>query len=121
MHKKQNYFLFFLYTKYYNYSNGQLLVGRLKTLKYYKKSKKSTALVISQLNKKVYKKLNSINIFYCKNFNFKNYNWIKKYISLISPKINYMICTDSWNYITLKKKRIKRKIYRNIIKKIKTG
>jgi hypothetical protein len=32
-----------------------------------------------------------------------------------------MICTDSWNYITIKKKRIKRKIYRNIIKKLKVG
>ena len=121
MHKKQNYYLYFLYTKYYNYSNGQLIRGRLKTLKYYRKSKRSIAPVIGELNRKVKKKLNSVNVFYCKNFNFKNYNWIKKYISLLSPKINYMICTDSWNYITIKKKRIKRKIYRNIIKKVKVG
>jgi hypothetical protein len=30
-----------------------------------------------------------------------------------------MVCTGSWNYINLRKKRIKKKIYRNLIKNSK--
>lgn len=119
MHKKLNYFFLQLFEKFYNYSNGQLLGNQIKKIKFFKKSKKSYPYTINLLNKKLSKKLNSIDIFYCKNFNLRNYNWLKKFFTIIKPEINYMICTGSWNYINLRKKRIKKKIYRNLIKNSK--
>lgn len=120
IHKKLNYYLFWLFGRYYNYSNGQLLNNKIKKVKYFKKSKRSYSYIISVLNKKLHWKLSSVNVFYCKNFNLRNYNWIKRYFNTLYPKINYFICSSSWNYITIKKKRIKKKIYRNIIKKSKS-
>jgi len=119
LHKKLNYYLIYLFNKYLNYSNGQLLKNKIKKIKYFKKSKKSYGYTINILNKNTQKNINSIKYFYCKNFNLRNYNWLKKFFTIINPEINYLICTNSWNYINLKKKRIKRKIYRNLIKNSK--
>lgn len=118
-HKKLNYFLICLFNKYLNYSNGQLLKHKIKKIKYFKKSKKSYSYTINVLNRNTNKNINSINYFYCKNFNLRNYNWLKKFITIIKPDINYLTCSNSWNYINLKKKRIKKKIYRNLIKNSK--
>jgi len=119
LHKKLTYYLVGLKTKFFNFSNGQILGKKSNKIKFFKKSKKSYPYVINKLNRKFYKKFKSINIFYCKNFNLRNYNWLKKFFNLIKPKIKYLVCTGSWNYINLKKKRIKRKIYRNLIKNSK--
>jgi hypothetical protein len=119
LHKKLNYFLISIFNKFFNYSNGQLLKHKIKQIKYFKKSKKSYGYTINILNKSSKKNINSINYFYCKNFNLRNYNWLKKFFIIINPDINYFICTNSWNYINLKKKRIKKKIYRNLIKNSK--
>ena len=116
MHKKLTYYLFFITNTYYNLSNGQLLKRIAKKIKYFKKSKKSYGHTINTLNKYSKKKIKTIKHFYCKNFNLRNYNWLKRFFIIINPKIKYFICTNSWNYINLKKKRIKKKIYRNLIK-----
>jgi len=119
LHKKLNYYFLYLFGKYLNYSNGQLLKNKSKKVKYFKKSKKSYSYTIGVLNRTTGKNIRSIKYFYCKNFNLRNYNWLKKFFTIIKPKINYFICTNSWNYINLKKKRIKKKIYRNLIKNSK--
>ena len=116
MHKKLNYYRFLWNNKFYIYTNGQLLKKNAKKIKFYKKSKKSFGYVINTLNKKIKKKLNSIEFFYCKNFNFKNYFWIKKLFTLIKPKINFFLITNSWNYIHKDRRRIKKKIFRNLFK-----
>jgi hypothetical protein len=58
-------------------------------------------------------------LFYCKNFNYKNYSWIKKYFYLINPVIAYTVLSSSWNYINKKRKRVKKKILRNLLKSSK--
>ena len=116
--KKLTYYQYFLEKKY-NYTNGQLLKKKIQKIKFFKKSKKCFSLCINILNKKTYKLLKYINTFYCKNFNYKNYVWIKKFFTLIKPNIEYFVTTQSWNFITKKKKRIKKKIYRNLLKQTK--
>lgn len=116
IHKKLHYYNFFYNNKYYNYSNGQLLKVRTRLTKFFKKSKKSYGASIVALNKKLNKKLNKINFFFCKNFNYKNYLWMKKLIDLVNPQINYFITTQGWNYLHKRKRRIKKKILRNLIK-----
>jgi hypothetical protein len=120
LHKKLTYCLFYTLNKYLNYSNGQLLRRKIKKIKYFKKSRKSYGYTINYLNKMTRRYIRSIKIFYCKNFNLRNYNWLKKFFIIVKPKIKYFICTNSWNYINLKKKRIKKKIYRNLLKNSKS-
>ncbi len=116
MHKKLLYFRVFYKNNFYIYSAGHLLGKKIKKLKYFKKSLKNFSSIINILNKKLNKKLNSIFIFYCKNFNYKNYLLIKKFFYLIKPNFHYFITTDSWNYIKKKKKNIKRRVLRNLFK-----
>jgi hypothetical protein len=73
MHKKLQYLSFFSNKKFFNYSFGQLQNKKLKKVKFLKKSKKSIGLSINSINKKLNKKINSVGIFFCKNFNYKNY------------------------------------------------
>lgn len=116
LHKKLHYYNFFLFKKYYTFSNGQLLKVRTKLTKFFKKSRKSHGASIVALTKKTHKKLSNINFFFCKNFNYKNYLWFKKFIDLINPKIGYLMITQGWNYVHKYKRRIKKKILRNLIK-----
>lgn len=117
LNKKLTYLRYFFKKKYYTPSTGQILGIRLKNIKYFKKSNKSTGIVINLLKKKFKKKIKSIFMFFCNNYNYKNYLWIKKFHYLINPQIGYFIVSRSWNYITKKKKRIKRKIFKNLFKK----
>lgn len=52
---------------------GQIVQKKIKGVKFFKKSRKSVGLSINLLNKKFKKYLKSIFIFYCKNYNYKNY------------------------------------------------
>lgn len=116
LHKKLHYYNFFFQKKYFTFSNGQLLKVRAKLTKFFKKSRKSHGASIVALNKKVHKNLFNINFFYCKNFNYKNYLWFKKFIDLIKPKIGCLMLTQGWNYVHKYRRRIKKKILRNLIK-----
>jgi hypothetical protein len=116
IHKKLHYYNFFYNNKYYNYSNGQLLKVRTKLTKFFKKSRKSYGASITALNKKLNKHLCKINFFFCKNFNYKNYLWFKKLYDLIDPQINCIMTTQGWTYVHKYRRRIKKKILRNLIK-----
>lgn len=116
MHKKLHYYNFYYINKYYTISNGQLLKVRTKLTKFFKKSRKSHGSSIVALNKKLNKQLNKINFFFCKNFNYKNYLWLKKFLEVIKPTINYFIISHGWNYVHKYRRRIKKKILRNLIK-----
>lgn len=116
MHKKLHYYNYNYLNKYYTISNGQLLKVRTKLTKFFKKSRKSHGSSIVSLNKRVNKQLNKINYFFCKNFNYKNYLWLKKFLEVIKPTINYFIITRGWNYVHKYRRRIKKKILRNLIK-----
>lgn len=115
MHKKLNYFNFLYKNKFFNYSNGQLFRNKIKNFKSFKKSKKSISMSINILTKKLHKKNKFINLFFCKNFNYKNYSWIKKFLYLIKPQINKMVFTNNWQYVFKKKRRIKKKIYKTLL------
>ncbi len=116
VHKKLHYFNFFFKNKLYNFSNGQILGKKTKLTKFFKKSRKSFGASINFLNKKVKKNLNKIFFFYCKNFNYKNYLWIQKFFFLTQPSIIYAIFTRGWAYTHKCRRRIKKKILRNLIK-----
>lgn len=116
IHKKLHYYNITLNNKQFVISNGYLLRVRTKLTKFFKKSRKSYGASITALNKILKKKLFKINLFYCKNFNYKNYLWLKKFTSLIKPQINYFIITRGWTYVHKYKRRIKKKIFRNLIK-----
>lgn len=115
-HKKLQYFNILYKNKQYNYSNGRLLSYKVKRTKFYKKCRKSIGPSINILNKKFKKKLNKIFFFTCKNFNYRHYLWIKKFFNLIKPKITYFLITHNWNYIVKKRRRIKKKIWKNLFK-----
>lgn len=117
-HKKLTYFHFSILNKFYNFSTGQLLRKRIKKLKFFKKSIKNLGLTINILNKKSGKYIKSIYLFFCKNFNIKHFLWIKKFFLIIKPAIQYTVITGSWNPIIKKKRRIKKKIFRNLFKNI---
>lgn len=116
IHKKLHYFNITPTEKQYIFSNGQLLQVRTKLTKFFKKSRKSYGAGITALNKKLKKRLNKIDFFFCKNFNYKNYLWLKKLVSLINPDINNLIITNGWTYVHKYRRRIKKKILRNLIK-----
>lgn len=94
IHKKLHYFNVTTKQKQFVFSNGQLLQVRTKLTKFFKKSRKSYGAGITALNKKLKKKLIKINFFFCKNFNYKNYLWMKKFTTLIDPTINNLIITN---------------------------
>jgi len=119
MHKKLQYFNILYKDKFYNFSNGNLLSQKLKSIKFFRKSKKSISTNINVLNKKFQKNLSNIFFFLCKNFNFRHYIWIKKFFKINQPKINFFIITHNWNYVQKKKKRIKKKIWKNLLKNSK--
>lgn len=117
LNKKLMYLKYIFKKKYYTPSTGQILGTRLKNIKYFKKSNKSFGIVINLLNKRFKKYIKSIFMFFCNNYTYKNYLWIKKFQYLINPEIGFFIVSKSWNYITKKRRRIKRKIFRNLLKK----
>lgn len=114
-HKKLMYIRFLYNKKYYNYSFGQILKS-FKKIKYFKKSYKSLGLSINFLNKNLKNLVKSIYIFYCKNYCYKHYLWIKKFYTISNAHIEHFIISSSWNYITKKKKRIKRRVFRSLLK-----
>lgn len=116
IHKKLHYYNITPSVKQFVFSNGRLLKVRTRLTKFFKKSRKSHGASITALNKIVKKRLSKINFFFCKNFNYKNYIWMKKFISLINPQINYFIVTGGWTYVHKYRRRIKKKILRNLIK-----
>lgn len=116
IHKKLHYYNITLNTKQFIFSNGRLLKVRTKLTKFFKKSRKSYGASITALNKILKKKLSKINFFFCKNFNYKNYLWLKKLVSLVNPQINYFMVTQGWTYVHKYRRRIKKKILRNLIK-----
>jgi hypothetical protein len=73
MHKKLTYYKFFLNNKFYIKSTGQLFKKKIKKIKFFKKSLKSNGYAISTLNRDYPKIFRNIYIFFCKNFNYKNY------------------------------------------------
>lgn len=119
IHKKLNYFLYFYKKKFIINSNGQLLGKKTKKIKFFKKTRKSFGYTLNILTKKTEKKIKSIFFFYCKNYNVKNYFWIKKFFYLVKPSISYFYITNSWNYIVKGRRRIKKKIFRNLFKNSK--
>ena len=116
MHKKLMYFRFLTLKNMYTYSVGQLFKKKIQKVKSFKKSIQNHNYTINCLNRKFRKPIYSIYLFFCKNFNLKNYLWIKKFFSVNKPHVEYMLITHSWNYITKKKKRIKRKIFKRLLK-----
>jgi len=116
MHKKLHYFSFIYDKKKYVLSAGRILKKTNKSIKFFKKSRKSIIVTIGILNRNLKKNFKRINFFLCNNFNYRNYLWIKKYIRMISPKIKYFILTNNWNYIVKQKRRLKKKILKNIVK-----
>jgi len=116
MHKKLHYYSFFVKKKLKTFSNGQILYKRTKITKFFKKSRKSFGASINLLNKKLKRNLNKIFFFYCKNFNYKNYLWLKKFFYLLEPTINFAIFTRGWSYVHKYRRRIKKKILRNLLK-----
>jgi len=115
-HKKLHYFIFNYNSKHYVLSAGRLLKKANKFIKFFKKSRKNIIVSINILNKNLKTNFKKINFFICKNFNYKNYLWLKKYNYLIKPSINYCIITNSWDYLIKQKRRLKKKILKNIIK-----
>ncbi len=115
-HKKLTYYKYIYYNKQTIKSNGQLLKIRTKLTKFFKKSRKSIGSSINTLNKVFSKQFNKVNFFYCKNYNYRHYLWLKKYLSLIKPKIENLMITRGWGYVHKYKRRIKKKIYRNLVK-----
>jgi len=119
INKKQMYFRFLTKKKMYSFSMGQLLKKKIEKIKFFKKSIQNLNYSIGCLNRKFRKPISSIYLLYCKNFNFKNYLWLKKFFLLNKPQTEYIIFTHSWNYITKKKRRIKRKIFKRLLKQSK--
>ena len=95
LHKKLLYVKFLINCKWYNFSTGTLLGKKFKRIKFFKKSHKNIGYSINILNKKFSKPISSILIFYCKNFTFKQYIWLKKFYFLIKPNIYYFIFSGS--------------------------
>lgn len=73
LHKKLQYFCFYIANKKYTPSTGYLFGSKLNKIKFFKKSRKSIGASIAALNKKTQKQIQSIEYFFCKNYNFRNY------------------------------------------------
>lgn len=116
MHKKLMYFKFLVKKNMYNYSAGQLFKKKIQKIRSFKKSVNNINYTISCLNQKFRKPIYSIYLLYCKNYNLKNYLWLKKFFLLNKPHVEFSVLTHSWNYITNKRRRIKRKIFKRLLK-----
>jgi hypothetical protein len=117
MHKKLQYYSFFFNNTLYNVSNGQLInQKKTKIVKFFKKSNKSFGSSINLLNKKLKRRFKRIFFFYCRNYNYKNYLWIKKFFYLLKPTFMFSVFTRNWNYIHKNRRRVKKKILKNLIK-----
>ena len=115
MRKKLQFFTFYLNKNHSTFSTGQLLKINIKYLKFLKRSSSSINLSLNSLKKKLKANLTRIFFFFCKNFNFRNYLWIKNLFYLIKPMIFFFFVTSGYPYISKRRKRIKKKILKNII------
>jgi hypothetical protein len=95
LNKKLTYLRYYYKKKYYTPSFGQILGKRFKIIKYFKKSTKSVGIVINLFNKKYKKVAKSIFLLYCKNYNLKNYLFLKKYYYLVNPEVGFFLASRS--------------------------
>ena len=118
MHKKLQYYSFYYNNILFNVSNGQLInQKKIKIIKFFKKSNKSFGNSLNLLNKKFKYRFKKIFLFYCRNYNYKNYLWIKKFFYLLKPTFVFSIFTKSWSNVYKYRRRIKKKILKNLTKK----
>lgn len=116
MRKKLQFFKYY-YKKYYSLSNGitsKLKDRKLALHKFFKKTSKSIPHTIVFFEKVFLNFFRHLTIFECKNYNFRNHTWIKKFTNLLQPNIKYFIVGKSFNYSTKKKRRLKKIVFRNI-------
>lgn len=112
------YYSFCKKIKFYNFSNGRFYSFlKKKKLKALKKSRKTFLPNLRILKKEYSLNLSKVSIFFLKNFNLLLYYYLKLYMRQMKPKVDFFFLTKNWNYIKKKKKRIKRKIYKNLLKK----
>lgn len=117
MHKRIQYFIAFDKgtVNFYVYSAGRLLQPACKRFKFYKKVKENIGPLYMRLTGELGKRLSYIYILMCKNFNFRQYSWIKKYIKLAKPEINFFWITQSWAFSRKNKRRIKKSIFKLLL------
>jgi len=116
MHKKLQYFKIFKESSIHTFSAGLLVKPFSQKLKFFKKSRSSIASTVTLLREENEPEIYSIKNFYCKNFNYRNYLWLKKFLNLVKPSIYRIIITKNWIYINKTRRRIKKKIFRNLVK-----
>ncbi len=116
--KKQQHFSYqdLLNNKSFTYSTGKLLPKSLLKLKYLKRSLRSVAVTIQLFKKYKLLEITNISYFFIKNFNKHNYLWLKKYYTLLVPSINFLIFKKSFAFTPKGPKRIKRTVFRSLLK-----
>lgn len=96
--------------KFTGFSAGIFLLKMGRNQKFFKRNPKNIMTITLQLKKEYLFFFKKIYLFYIKNFNFRQYCLYQKILSLISPKIYYLIHHQSFMPKFLKKKRIKRRV-----------
>lgn len=116
-HKRQQYFTLGMLSKkkIVTLSTGQLIKPWVKGIKYYKKDRKNIGLTVAAIKYRFY--INNIGFLFCKNYNYRHYLWLKKYIKVTNPHFSYILFTKSWPYSPKSRRRIKRDHYKEIFKK----
>lgn len=117
LHKRQQYFSIssLINKKIITLSTGQIIKPWVRVIKYYKKDRQNIGLILAAYKHRFI--INNIGLLFCKNYNYRQYLWLKKYNSIVNPHISYIIFTRSWPYSPKGIRRIKKNYYKEIFKK----
>lgn len=117
MPKRQQYL--YLYTiskviKGFGYSLGYVFRNQLRQLKFYKRTLRSIGSFIAYLKKFILKKNLYCYSIFIKNFQYRQYLFLKKFYLALLPLISFLICSKSY-FI---KKKYQRRIKRTVLGKV---
>ncbi len=114
--KRQQFFTFFnLKTnKQLGFSTGVFLAKMGRKQKFFKRNPKNIMTLTLQLKKDYSFFFKKIYIYFIRNFNYRQYCLYKKIMDLITPKVFYFMHHQSFMPKFLKKKRIKRRVLKNL-------
>lgn len=116
--KRQQHFNFFdLKTKkYIHFSAGSYLLKIGRKAKFFKRNPKNLVSIVLQLKRDYPVLLKYIYIYYIKNFNYRQLNTLKKLYEILNPKIYYLCHRQSFLPQFLPKRRIKKRVYKKLLK-----
>jgi hypothetical protein len=114
--KRQQHFNFYdlKLNKHFNFSCGTFLVKMGRKSKFFKRSYKNIMSLTLHMKKLYGYYFKYIYMFVINNFNYRQYLFFKKFLEMLNPHIYYFLHRQSFMPRFLNKRRIKRRVLRQL-------